>query len=95
MKDTKREIYQKQFEIIFQKSVVERFAIIEQLQNTMRQLAEQRIKQTQPNISPSSLVAEIFKTYYETDFSLAEQTKIMESICAYHQQKQAHTGQIG
>ncbi|MCU0445018.1 MAG: hypothetical protein MUE85_08870 [Microscillaceae bacterium] len=90
MKDTQPEIYQKQFEIIFQKSVIERFAMIEQLQNTMRQLAEQRIKQTQPNIDSSGLVAEIFKTYYEADFSPAEQIKIMESIREYHQQKQIY-----
>jgi hypothetical protein len=87
MKDTNLEIYQKQFEIISQKPIIERFKIIEQLQNTMRQLAEQRIRQTQPNISPDSLVAEIFRAYYAKDFSPAEQIKIMESICYYHQQK--------
>ncbi len=71
-----------------QKPIAWRFELIQELQNTMRKLAEQRIRQTQPEISNADLTAEIFKAYYSQEFSEQEQTIIMENIRQYHKMKE-------
>ncbi len=68
MKDTPKDILQKQFEIIHAKPLKVRLTTIFELTELSRKIQTNRIKAKKPDISGIDLKVELFKVFYRFDF---------------------------
>lgn len=84
MKDTSDEMRRKQYEIIMAFPLEERVRMACEMIEFSFQMAENLIKQKNPHITEGELRIEIFKAFYEKDFSAEEVARISEAIRAYH-----------
>lgn len=84
MTDTPEHIYQKQYEIIASKPLVERVRLGFETIDTTRKWIENSIKQTTPDITPMELAIAVFLRYYQYDFPEARLQEIIQSIRAYY-----------
>ncbi len=84
MTDTTLEITNKQREIIYQKTLQERFQIGVELINFGRELVISNIKKTNSNISEIDLKIALLKRYYENQFSKEEFELIVQSMIDYY-----------
>jgi len=84
MLDTTDEMIQKQREIIFAKTLNERFLIGAETITFGRIMIENSIKQAKPDISELELKIAVFKRYYENSFSKNELEKIINSMIYYY-----------
>ena len=84
MTDTSIEILNKQREILFQKSMKERFKIGAETIDFGRTIVASSIKKKYPLISEIDLKISIFKRYYENVFTKKELNLIIQSMLNYH-----------
>ena len=84
MTDTSLEILNKQREILFQKSMKERFKIGAETIDFGRTIVASNIKKNYPLISEIDLKIAILKRYYEDVFTKKELNLIIQSMLNYH-----------
>ncbi len=84
MRDTKKEMIEKQREIILSKTSNERFMIGLSLISMGRIILESSIKNIQKDISKLDLKIAVFKRSYEKEFEKKELENIIKSIITYH-----------
>ena len=87
MKDTTDEMLNKQREIIFSKTLAERFMMGIEMCEDVRKIVKSSIKNKNPGISKLDLKIEVFKRYYTNDFSQKELDLIIESMRRYYFKK--------
>lgn len=83
MLDTSADMLKKQQEIIFNKTLSERFLIGVDTIDFGRLIVESSIKQKNPHISPLDLKIEVLKRYYQNLYSKNEFKKVIESLENY------------
>ncbi|MDZ4844618.1 MAG: hypothetical protein SH857_03610 [Chitinophagales bacterium] len=69
MKDTTEEAEKMQLEIILSKTNEERFLMGIEMIDSVRLIVANSIREKHPGISETELKVEMFKRYYENDFS--------------------------
>ncbi|MEI6048014.1 MAG: hypothetical protein WCS03_03880 [Bacteroidota bacterium] len=84
MIDTSIEIQSIQREIIFQKTMKERFNIGAETINFGRALVVSNIRKTNPEISEIELKIALLKRYYKNNFSKKEFDLIIQSLIDYY-----------
>jgi len=85
--DTPNNILDKQREILFQKSIAERFLIGAEVIDFGRVVVESSIRRNHPTISKIDLKVEVFKRYYTSVFSTDELERIIQSMVKYYYSK--------
>jgi hypothetical protein len=78
MTDTPEHIYQMQHDIMMRMTPHERFMQGIEMIDYGRMIVENSIKAKNPNISERELVVEVFKRFYQDEFSAEK----LEEICA-------------
>lgn len=84
MTDTPEHIYQKQFELIYARTMEEKFAMTFEMTNSARWMVECRIKAKQPNISELDLKIEVFKAFYPDVFTEEQINDYILKLREYH-----------
>jgi len=85
--DTTNDILTKQREIIFQKTITERFLIGAEAIDFGRVVVESSIRNLQPNLSELDLKIATFKRYYSSIFPDDEVKRIVQSMFRYYSNK--------
>lgn len=80
MQDTSPEIMLIQHNIWMKKTEEERFRMGIEMIEEGRKLVESSIKNENPGISPTELKREVFKRFYENDFSAEELNTILQHL---------------
>ncbi len=83
MKDTPKEIFKKQFEILYSKPLEEKIKGLFELTELSRMIIQNRIKSENPEISGSDLRVETFKAFYRLDFDQSSLNLIAGSMKHY------------
>jgi hypothetical protein len=87
MLDTTHDILAKQREIIFQKTITERFLIGAEAIDFGRVIVESSIRNLQPDISELDLKIATFRRYYSSIFPDDELERIVQSMFMYYSNK--------
>jgi hypothetical protein len=85
--DTPKHILQKQFEIIYAKPVQERARMGFEMLGLFKELVENRIKRTYPQLSPIEIKLKVFEEMYKDDFTQEQMQVIQQAMRVYEQNK--------
>lgn len=77
MKDTTEEAEKIQLEIILSKTNEERFLMGIEMIDSVRQIVANSIREKHPGISETELKVEMFRRYYENDFTPEQMADII------------------
>lgn len=80
MKDTSENMELYQRNLVYAKTVQERFYMGIEMYEMARQMAIDSIKRSNPLISKKELKKELFRRFYQNDFSEEEMQKILASF---------------
>lgn len=83
MNDTPEELRRKQFEIMMAIPEEVRIRQLFEMTELSRKIIEGRIRTANPEISPTELKVEVFKTFYRSDFDDQTMQRILESMREY------------
>ena len=83
MNDTPEELRRKQFEIMMAIPEEVRIRQLFEMTELSRKIIEGRIRAANPEISPTELKVEVFKTFYRSDFDDQTMQRILESMREY------------
>jgi hypothetical protein len=89
MRDTSKEIMQKQFEIVSAIPLKERIANLFEMTELSRRIIQNRIKSENPKISEIDLTIETFKVFYRQDFDEHTLSEIIDSMKGYLERQQS------
>jgi hypothetical protein len=90
MKDTSEEIQKIQRDIIFHKTMKERFNIGAETINLGRTIVISNIRKSNPKISETELKVALLKRYYESFYNIEEFELIIQSVIAYTSKNSAN-----
>jgi hypothetical protein len=80
MNDTPKYILQKQFEIIYAKSLKERINGIFEMTELSRKIIQNQIHSKRPDLSEIEIKIELFKAFYKFDFNKETLSLISEKM---------------
>ncbi len=84
LKDTSKEMQQKQLDIILSKSNEERIQMGVEMIDAIYYMIKRVIQAENPNASKGTLIALLFERYYRNDFTAKELKTIMQAIKNAH-----------
>jgi len=83
MNDTPKYIQQKQFEIIYSKTLKEKIAGIFEMTELSRTIIHNQLRLKRPDLSEIDLKIELFRIFYRDDFNAETLNQIAESMRNY------------
>jgi len=87
MTDTPKHIAQKQFEILYAKTPMERFRMACEMNLWAWQMVENQVKRRYPEISLPELKAKTVEIFYANDFSPEQLVQISQHIRQFWEKK--------